>query len=85
MASTTMTFDDSRAREEIGYSSRPASLALFDSAQWFVEHGYVIPGRAQMILVHPPSGSTRSRVLELKSIDGRPIQLRCRVTFGATK
>jgi len=23
MASTTMTFDDSRAREEIGYSSRP--------------------------------------------------------------
>jgi dihydroflavonol-4-reductase len=56
MASTTMTFDDSRAREEIGYSSRPASLALFDSAQWFVEHGYVIPGRAQMISWHPPLG-----------------------------
>ncbi len=54
MASTTMTFDDSRARSEIGYSSRPASQALFDSAQWFVEHGYVRPERARMISWHPP-------------------------------
>ncbi len=54
MASTTMTFDDSRAREEIGYTSRPASQALFDSAQWFVAHGYVSPERSQLIAWNPP-------------------------------
>jgi dihydroflavonol-4-reductase len=54
MASTTMTFDDSRARDEIGYSSRPASHALFDSAQWFVEHGYVSPERARLISWRAP-------------------------------
>jgi dihydroflavonol-4-reductase len=41
MATTTMTFDDSRARSELGYRSRPAAHALFESAQWFVDHGYV--------------------------------------------
>jgi dihydroflavonol-4-reductase len=56
MASTTMTFDDSRSRAEIGYSSRPASQALFDSAQWFVEHGYVSADRARLISWHPPLG-----------------------------
>lgn len=54
MASTTMTFDDSRARTEIGYSSRPASHALFDSAKWFVEHGYVRDERIAMITWNPP-------------------------------
>lgn len=57
MASTTMTFDDARARAEIGYSSRPAALALFDSAQWFVEHGYVSAERVQMIKWNPPLDS----------------------------
>ena len=56
MASTTMTFDDSRSRAEIGYSSRPASQALFDSAKWFVEHGYVSADRARLISWHPPLG-----------------------------
>ena len=55
MASTTMTFDDSRARAEIGYTSRPATQALFDSAQWFVEHGYVNAERARMISWKPPA------------------------------
>jgi dihydroflavonol-4-reductase len=54
MASTTMTFDDSRARSEIGYTSRPASQALFDSAQWFVEHNYVDAQRVRLITWHPP-------------------------------
>ena len=54
MASTTMTFDDARARDELGYSSRPASAALFDSAQWFVANGYVTPERSQMISWRPP-------------------------------
>lgn len=57
MASTTMTFDDSRARAEIGYSSRPPSLALFDSAKWFLQNGYVSVDRAGMISWHPPQGS----------------------------
>ena len=54
MASTTMTFDDARARSEIGYSSRPASHALFDSAKWFVEHDYVNAERLRLINWHPP-------------------------------
>jgi dihydroflavonol-4-reductase len=56
MASTTMTFDDSRARSEIGYTSRPAAAALFDSAQWFVENGYVNAERARMISWRAPKG-----------------------------
>jgi dihydroflavonol-4-reductase len=57
MASTTMTFDDASARREIGYTSRPAAEALFDSAQWFVEHDYVDEERAALISWHPPAGS----------------------------
>ncbi len=45
MAATVMTFDDARAREELGYRSRPAAHALYDSARWFVENGYVAPKR----------------------------------------
>jgi dihydroflavonol-4-reductase len=54
MAATTMTFDDARSRREIGYSSRPASMALFDSAQWFVNNGYVEAERVRMIDWHAP-------------------------------
>jgi dihydroflavonol-4-reductase len=45
MATKPMVFDDSRARAELGYTSRPASEAIVSSARWFVEHGYVRPGR----------------------------------------
>jgi len=45
MAGTVMTFDDSRARSELGYRSRPALFALYDSAQWFVDNGYVSTDR----------------------------------------
>jgi dihydroflavonol-4-reductase len=41
MSTTHMIFDDSRARSEIGYSSRPARDAIEDSARWFVDNGYV--------------------------------------------
>jgi dihydroflavonol-4-reductase len=57
MASTTMTFDDSRARSELGYTSRPAPLALYDSARWFVERGYVDVERVNAISWHPPAGA----------------------------
>jgi hypothetical protein len=41
MSTTHMIFDDSRARTEIGSTSRPAEDAIEDSARWFVDHGYV--------------------------------------------
>ena len=56
MASTTMTFDDARARTEIGYTSRPASHALYDSARWFVEHDYVDAERVALVEWHAPDG-----------------------------
>ncbi len=46
MATTTMAFDDTRARVELGYTSRPAAQALGDSARWFAANGYVNPARA---------------------------------------
>jgi dihydroflavonol-4-reductase len=55
MASTTMTFDDAKARREIGYTSRPAAEALHESARWFVEHDYVDVDRAKLISWHRPT------------------------------
>jgi dihydroflavonol-4-reductase len=54
MATTTMTFDDSRARAELGYSSRPAAQALYESARWFVDHGYVDADRMAQLRWNPP-------------------------------
>jgi dihydroflavonol-4-reductase len=45
MSTTNMMFSDARARQELGYGSRPASEALADSARWFAENGYVNPKR----------------------------------------
>ncbi len=45
MSATTMIFDDSRARDELGYASRPAREAIEDSVRWFVDNGYVSPPR----------------------------------------
>ncbi len=36
MSTTKMVFDDSRARTELGYSSRPAKEAISRSAEWFL-------------------------------------------------
>jgi dihydroflavonol-4-reductase len=49
MSSTHMTFDDRRARQELGYTSRPPVAALGDSARWFVDHGYVADRRRRMV------------------------------------
>ncbi|MGO9195807.1 MAG: hopanoid-associated sugar epimerase [Acidimicrobiales bacterium] len=49
MATTKMIYDDSRARAELGYSSRPALEALERSARWFVENGYVTERRCQKL------------------------------------
>ena len=49
MATTQMVFDDSRARRELGYCSRPAHLALERAARWFTEQGYVSSSRLAKI------------------------------------
>ena len=46
MSTTHMSFDDSRARAELGYSSRPAAEALERAARWFVASGAVRAERA---------------------------------------
>ena len=45
MSTTQMAFDDTRARQELGYTSRPAAVALERAARWFVESGAVRPER----------------------------------------
>ncbi len=51
MSTTNMMFSDKRARDELGYVSRPAELAMADSAQWFLDHGYVKEKRAALIKI----------------------------------
>ena len=46
MSTTHMSFDDTRARAELGYHSRPARDALERAARWFVDEGQVRPERA---------------------------------------
>ncbi len=45
MSTTHMSFDDSRARAELGYTARPATEALERAARWFVESGAIRPSR----------------------------------------
>jgi hopanoid-associated sugar epimerase len=49
MSTTRMIFNDDRARAEIGHKSRPARLAIEDSARWFADNGYVAPKRLAAI------------------------------------
>jgi dihydroflavonol-4-reductase len=49
MSTTRMSFDDSRARDELGYSPRPAAEALAASAHWFVDQDRVVPARRAKI------------------------------------
>lgn len=53
MSTTRMAFDDSRARNELGYSPRPASEAIEESARWFVGNGYVNARRRSKITFSP--------------------------------
>ncbi|MHB1710267.1 MAG: hopanoid-associated sugar epimerase [Acidimicrobiales bacterium] len=45
MSTTHMSFDDTRARCELEYRSRPAADALARAARWFADSGYVRPER----------------------------------------
>jgi dihydroflavonol-4-reductase len=49
MSATPMTFNDARARTEIGHVARPAREAISESARWFADNGYVSARRAAMI------------------------------------
>jgi dihydroflavonol-4-reductase len=49
MSTSTMAFDDTRARSELGYAPRPAIQALEASARWFVETGAVNARRRDRI------------------------------------
>jgi dihydroflavonol-4-reductase len=49
MSTSRMSFDDARARAELGYAPRPARDALTDSARWFVASGRVSPRRLARI------------------------------------
>jgi dihydroflavonol-4-reductase len=49
MSTSTMAFDDTRARTELGYAPRPALQALGASARWFVDTGVVTPRRRDRI------------------------------------
>jgi dihydroflavonol-4-reductase len=53
MSTSTMAFDDSRARAELGYAPRPAVEALEASARWFVETGAVTARRRERIRWSP--------------------------------
>jgi dihydroflavonol-4-reductase len=41
MAKYTMHFDDSKARRELGYTSRPYRNALGEAVEWFIGAGYM--------------------------------------------
>jgi dihydroflavonol-4-reductase len=58
MSTTRMVFDDSRARDELGYSSRPATDAIEASARWYLVKGYVNNRRQAKIrwVREPPVG-----------------------------
>jgi dihydroflavonol-4-reductase len=49
MSTTTMVFDDARARTELGYAPRPAKEAIRASVEWFVDTGMVTPRRRAKI------------------------------------
>jgi dihydroflavonol-4-reductase len=49
MATTRMIFNDARAREELGYTSRPAAEAIVRSARWYAGNGYVSAKRLAKI------------------------------------
>lgn len=56
MSTTSMIFDDARARDELGYTSRPPSVAIEDAVRWFVDNGYVKPARRARLRLDSPSG-----------------------------
>lgn len=47
MATTLMAYDDTRARRELGYGSRPARVALLRAVRWYAANGFISPRRLQ--------------------------------------
>jgi dihydroflavonol-4-reductase len=45
MSATQMRYDDSRARTELGFTSRPSREALLDAVRYFIATDRVTPGR----------------------------------------
>ena len=41
MSRYRMFFDDSKARRELGYNSRPYRQGLIDAIDWFAQAGYL--------------------------------------------
>ncbi|MDQ1481402.1 MAG: hypothetical protein QOI44_2263, partial [Actinomycetota bacterium] len=46
---TRMEYDDSRARDELGYTSSPARDALARAARWYVDNGFVKDSQVRRI------------------------------------
>jgi dihydroflavonol-4-reductase len=61
MSREHMIFDDSRARNELGYTSRPPVEAIVDSARWFADNGYVRPERVKL-MTWPNGGGSISPI-----------------------
>jgi dihydroflavonol-4-reductase len=57
MSTTHMSFDDGRARSELGYTSRPPAEALERAARWFVASGAVRPERVARCTWPPPAAT----------------------------
>lgn len=55
MGATHMRFDDSRARDELGYVTRPTRSALADAVAYFLEQGYVTARRAGAMRTGAPA------------------------------
>jgi dihydroflavonol-4-reductase len=53
MSTTNMMFTDARAREELGYVSRPATEAMTDASRWFADNGYVTSKRLGRMHIQP--------------------------------
>jgi dihydroflavonol-4-reductase len=53
MSTTNMMFNDARARQELGYASRPPEEAMTDAARWFAENAYVTPKRLRRMHMNP--------------------------------
>jgi hypothetical protein len=49
MATTRKEYADSRARQELGYTSKPARDALARAVRWYVDNGFVKESQAGRI------------------------------------
>ena len=73
MSTTRMSFDDSRARTELGHAPRPALEALAASAHWFVDQGKVTPARRAKITWPDYPGPVPGRPVPGRPVPGRPV------------